>query len=78
MGDACQGWFVWKFHHGFPFRASTAANAPRYSRCFFDAGLLKSLSVDTLQTAGAEDKPLLGSKLSADSGAKARLGLASS
>jgi hypothetical protein len=40
--------------------------------------LLKSLSVDTLQTAGAEDKPLLGSKLSADSGAKARLGLASS
>jgi hypothetical protein len=37
--------------------------------------LLKSTSVDTLQAAGAEDKPLLGSKLSADSGAKARLGL---
>jgi len=30
--------------------------------------------VDTLQAAGAEDKPLLGSKLSADSGAKTRLG----
>ena len=30
--------------------------------------------VDTLQTAGAEDKPLLGSKLSADSGANTRLG----
>jgi hypothetical protein len=30
---------------------------------------------DTLQAAGAEDKPLLGSKLSADSGAKTRLGL---
>jgi hypothetical protein len=30
--------------------------------------------VDTLQTPGAEDKPLLGSTLSADSGAKTRLG----
>jgi len=29
---------------------------------------------DTLQAAGAEDKPMLGSKLSADSGAKTRLG----
>ena len=34
--------------------------------------------VDTLQAAGAEDKPLLGSKLSADSGAKTRLGFSTS
>ena len=47
-------------------------------KMFFDAWLLKSISVDTLQAAGAEDKPLLGSKLSADSGAKTRLGPASS
>jgi len=36
--------------------------------------LLKTIAVDTLQAAGAEDKPLLGSKLSADSGAKTKLG----
>jgi hypothetical protein len=30
---------------------------------------------NTLQAAGAEDRSLLGSKLSADSGAKTRLGL---
>jgi hypothetical protein len=30
--------------------------------------------MDTLQAAGAEDKPMLGSKLSADSGAKTKLG----
>jgi len=34
--------------------------------------------VDTLPAAGAEDKPLLGSKRSADSGAKTRLGLGES
>jgi hypothetical protein len=34
--------------------------------------------VDTLQTPGAKNKPLLGSKLSADSGAKTRLGLGES
>ena len=43
-------------------------------KMFFDAWLRKSTSVDTLRAAGAEDKPLLGSKLSADSGAKTRLG----
>jgi hypothetical protein len=38
--------------------------------------LLPTIAVaDTLQAAGAEDKPLLGSKLSADSGAKTKLGL---
>ena len=31
MGDACQGWFVWKFRNGFPFRASIAAMR-RYRR----------------------------------------------
>jgi len=36
--------------------------------------LLKTIATDTLQATGAEDKPLLGSKLSADSGAKTRLG----
>ena len=30
--------------------------------------------MDTLQATGAEDKPLLGSTLSADSGAKTKLG----
>ena len=42
---------------------------------FFHVWLLKTIAVDTLRTAGAEDKPLLGSKLSADSGAKTGLGL---
>jgi len=32
--------------------------------------LHNSAIADTLQAAGAEDKPLLGSKLSADSGAR--------
>jgi hypothetical protein len=36
--------------------------------------LPKTAIADTLRAAGAEDKPLLGSKLSADSGAKTRLG----
>jgi len=43
-------------------------------KLFFVPLLLHSASADTLQAAGAEDKPLLGSKLSADSGAKTRLG----
>jgi N6-adenosine-specific RNA methylase IME4 len=43
--------------------------------CFFVPWLLKTAAADTLQAAGAEDKSLLGSKLSADSGAKTRLGL---
>ena len=34
--------------------------------------------VNTLQTAGAEDKALRGRNLSADSGAKTRLGLGQS
>ena len=49
--------------------------ALRHSSSFFVPPLLKTIAVDTLQAAGAEDKPLLGSKLSADSGAKTRLGL---
>jgi hypothetical protein len=36
--------------------------------------LFKTAIADTLQATGAEDKPLLGSKLSADFGAKTRLG----
>jgi hypothetical protein len=35
--------------------------------------LLHTAEADTLQATGVEDKPLLGSKLSADSGAKTRL-----
>ena len=54
-------------------------------KLFFLPPLHQLARVDTLQAAGAalqaagaEDKPLLGSKLSADSGAKTRLGPASS
>jgi hypothetical protein len=36
--------------------------------------LLHTAIADTLQATGAEDKPLRGRKLSADSGAKTRLG----
>ena len=43
-------------------------------KLFFVPWLLKTIAVDTLRAAGAEGKPLLGSKLSADSGAKTRLG----
>ena len=43
-------------------------------KLFFLPPLHQLARVDTLQTAGAEDKPLLGSKLSADSGAKTRAG----
>jgi hypothetical protein len=43
-------------------------------KLFFLSPLHPLALVDTLQAAGAEDKPLLGSKLSADSGAKTRLG----
>jgi hypothetical protein len=48
--------------------------ALRYSSSFFVPWLLKTAIANTLQATGAEDKPLLGSKLSADSGAKTRLG----
>ena len=44
-------------------------------KLFFVPPCTKTILLDTLQAAGAEDKPLLGSKLSADSGAKTRLGL---
>jgi len=47
-------------------------------KLFFLPPLHQHARVDTLQAAGAEDKPLLGSKLSADSGAKTKLGPASS
>jgi hypothetical protein len=53
----------------------SSAKALRNSSCFFFSPLHQLARVDTLQTAGVEDKPLLGSKLSADSGAKTRLGL---
>jgi hypothetical protein len=43
-------------------------------KLFFLQPLHHPARVGTLKTAGAEDKPLLGSKLSADSGAKTRLG----
>jgi hypothetical protein len=41
---------------------------------FFLDPLHKIVDPDTLRATGAEDKPLLGSKLSADSGAETRLG----
>jgi hypothetical protein len=41
---------------------------------FFSILCAKPLGADTLQATEAEDKPLLGSKLSADFGAKTRLG----
>jgi hypothetical protein len=43
-------------------------------KLFFVPWLFKTAIADTLQATGAEDKPLLGNKLSADSGAKTRLG----
>jgi hypothetical protein len=43
-------------------------------KLFFGPPLPNIAITDTLQAAGAEDEPLLGSKLSADSGAKTRLG----
>jgi hypothetical protein len=43
-------------------------------KLFFVPLLLHSAKADTLQATGAEDKPLRGRKLSADSGAKTRLG----
>jgi hypothetical protein len=48
--------------------------ALRDSSSFFVPPLPNIAVTDTLRAAGAEDKPLLGSKLSADSGAKTRLG----
>jgi hypothetical protein len=44
------------------------------STVFLIPPLPKTVVTDTLQATGAEDKPLLGSKLSADSGTKTRLG----
>ncbi len=44
-------------------------------KLFFVPPLHKIAVADTLRATGAEDKPLLRSKLSADSGAKTRLGL---
>ena len=41
---------------------------------FFPSPLRETRIGDTLRATGAEGKPLLGSKLSADSGAKTRLG----
>ena len=48
--------------------------APRKSSCFFVPLLLHTAKADTLQATEVEDKPLRGRKLSAGSGAKARLG----
>jgi len=41
---------------------------------FFILPLHETTSTDTLQTAGAKNRALLGSNLSADSGVKTRLG----
>jgi hypothetical protein len=49
---------------------TTMSESATIIKMFFDAWLRKSIYVDTLRAVGAEDKPLLGSKLSADSGAK--------
>jgi hypothetical protein len=43
-------------------------------KLFFGSRLRKTTPANTLQVTGAEDKALLGSNLSADSGAKTRLG----
>jgi hypothetical protein len=50
--------------------SESAANVKR----FFLQPLRTITPAGTLQAAGAEDKALLGSNLSADSGAKTRLG----
>jgi hypothetical protein len=47
-------------------------------KLFFVPSLPKTSVADTLQAAGAEDKALLGSNLSVDSGAKTRLGFSES
>jgi hypothetical protein len=57
-----------------PTRCLTCLKAPRKSSGFFVPLLLHTAIADTLQATGAEDKPLRGRKLSADSGAKTRLG----
>jgi hypothetical protein len=51
-------------------RYYTCLKALRKSSSFFLLPLRKT-ALDTLQAAGADGKPMLGSKLSADSGAKA-------
>jgi hypothetical protein len=51
--------------------SESAANV----KLFFILRLHKISFTNTLQATGAEGKSLLGSKLSADSGAKTRLGL---
>ena len=50
--------------------SESAANV----KCFFVPWLHITAFANTLQATGAEDKPMLGSKLSADSGAKTRPG----
>ena len=52
----------------------TMSESAAIVKLFFFPSLNPSACLSTLQAAGAEDKPLLGSKLSADSGAKTRLG----
>ena len=47
-------------------------------KSFFVPSCATLLATNTLQPDGAEDKALLGSNLSADSGAKTRLGPVSS
>jgi len=59
-------------------RYRACLKALRESTIFSVQRCTKTALVDTLRAAGAEDKPLLGSKLSADSGAKTRLGLGES
>jgi len=54
--------------------SESAANV----KCFLRSALRLATRLVTLQTAGADGKPLLGSTLSADSGAKTRLGFGAS
>jgi hypothetical protein len=54
--------------------SESAAKIKPFFLSFFLPWLRNVIPADTLQTDGAEDKALLGSNLSADSGAKTRVG----
>jgi len=53
---------------------STMSESAARIKLFFFHPLHEIVASDTRRATGAEDKPLLGSKLSADSGAETRLG----
>jgi len=54
---------------------STMSESAAIVKLFFAPPLPKTALADTLQASGAEDRALQGCNLSADSGAKTRLGL---